>query len=102
VNLAKSIKQKGKKNMANKRKLKKRINQTCATLFAECVAASLYGTSPHIDDLNAFAFSIVKLQDNALRRISHPEPGIPAKKYYRDVSEQLSAQISDLLNQTNV
>ena len=85
--------------MANKRKLKKRINLICEALFAECVAVSLYGPSPNKENLNAHAFSIVKLQDNAIRRVSHPEPGIPAKQYYKDLRE--SAQVSDILDQIN-
>ena len=87
--------------MANKRKLKKRINLICESLFAECVAVSLYGPSPHKENLNAHAFSIVKLQDNAIRRVSHPEPGIPAKKYYNDLREKFAAQVSDVLDQIN-
>ena len=87
--------------MANKRNLKKKINLICEALFAECVAVSLYGPSPHKENLNAHAFSIVKLQDNAIRRVSHPEPGIPAKKYYNDLREKFAAQVSDVLDQIN-
>ena len=87
--------------MANKRKLKKKINLICEALFAECVAVSLYGPSPNKENLNAHAFSIVKLQDNAIRRVSHPEPGIPAKKYYNDLREKFAAQVSDILDQIN-
>ena len=87
--------------MANKKRLKKKINLICEALFAECVAASLYGSESNKENLNAHAFSIVKLQDNAIRRVSHPEPGIPAKKYYQDLREQFSAQVSDILDQLN-
>ena len=87
--------------MANKRRLKKRINLICEAIFAECVAVSLYGPATNKDNLEAHAFSIVKLQDNAIRRISHPEPGIPAKKYFKDLREQFSAQVSDIIDQIN-
>lgn len=87
--------------MANKRKLKKRINLICEALFAECVAVSLYGPGDNKENLNAHAFSIVKLQDNAIRRVSHPEPDIPAKKYFQNLREQFSAQISEILDQIN-
>ena len=87
--------------MATKRRLKKKINLICEALFAECVAASLYGPESNKENLNAHAFSIVKLQDNAIRRVSHPEPGIPAKKYYQDLREKFSAQASDILDQLN-
>lgn len=87
--------------MANKRRLKKKINLICEALFAECVAVSLYGPSPNKENLEAHTFSIVKLQDNAIRRVSHPEPGIPAKQYFKDLREQFSAQVSDILDQIN-
>ena len=87
--------------MANKRRLKKKINLICEALFAECVAVSLYGPSPDKENMEAHVFSIVKLQDNAIRRVSHPEPGIPAKKYFKDLREKFSAQVSDILDQLN-
>ena len=87
--------------MANKRKLKKSINLICEALFAECVAASLYGPDPQKDNMQAHVFSIVKLQDYAIRRVSHPEPGISAKKYYDDLREKFTAQASDILDQIN-
>ena len=87
--------------MANKRRLKKRISLICEALFAECVAVSLYGPSPNKENLQAHAFSIVKLQDYAIRRVSHPEPGIPAKKYFKDLREKFGAQVSEILDQIN-
>ena len=67
--------------MANKRSLKRSITLISEELFAECVAASLYGQNP--ESAEALIFSIIKMQDHFIRRISHPEPGIPAGVYYR-------------------
>ena len=87
--------------MANKRKLKKGIQLICEDLFAECVAVSLYGPVTYKDNAEALLYAIVKMQDNFIKRISHPEPGISAKVYYKDLREKFSVQISEILDQIN-
>ena len=88
--------------MANKRKLKKSINLICETLFADCVAVSLYGPKGNKENMDALLFTIVKMQDHFTRRISHPEPGITAKDYYKDLREKFSAQVSNILDQIDI
>ena len=46
--------------MANKRTLKHSINLVCGDLFAECVAARLYGNRG--DDCEAIIYSILKMR----------------------------------------
>ena len=87
--------------MQNKRTLKKSINLICDALFAETVAISLYGPKENKENAQALLFSIVKLQDHYTRRISHPEPGLKAKKYYADLCEKFNAQVSEILDQIN-
>ena len=87
--------------MANKRTLKKQINLICEELFVDFVAASLYGNSPNQSEAEAVLFSIVKLRNNYISRISHPEPGMPARKYYQDLKEQFSKQVSEILDHIN-
>ena len=87
--------------MSNKRKLKKGIQLICEDLFAECVAANLYGPETNKENGDALLFSIVKMQDNYINRISHPEPGMQAKVYYKDLREKFSAQVSEILDQIN-
>ena len=87
--------------MANKRTLKKQINLICEELFVDFVAASLYGNSPNHSEAEAVLFSIVKLRNNYISRISHPEPGLPARKYYQDLKEQFSKQVSEILDHIN-
>ena len=67
--------------MANKRKLKKAINLICE------------------DDVESVFFSIVKMQADFICRISHPEPGMKAKEYYKDLKDKFAAQASDILDQ---
>ena len=87
--------------MANKRQLKHAIKLICEDLFAECVAASLYGPENNDENFEALLFSIIKLQSNAISRISHPEPGMPAKAYFKDLREKFSSQASEIIDQIN-
>ena len=85
--------------MANKRSLKRSITLISEELFAECVAASLYGQNP--ESAEALIFSIIKMQDHFIRRISHPEPGIHARVYYKDLREKFAAQVGEIIDQIN-
>lgn len=88
--------------MSNKRKLKKRINLICEALFADCVAISLYGPEANRENMEAHLFSIVKMQDHYIRRVSHPEPGLKAKDYFKDLREKFNAQVNNMLDQINI
>lgn len=85
--------------MANKRTLKHSINLVCGDLFAECIASSLYDRGG--DNCEAILYSILKLQSEFICRISHPEPGMPAKKYFQKLREDFIAQASDIVDQIN-
>lgn len=87
--------------MANKRSLKKVIHLVCEELFAEAIALSLYGAEAQQESARALLFSIVKLEDNFIRRVSHPEPGMKAGKYFKDLREKFSAEVNDILDQMN-
>ena len=87
--------------MANKRTLKKRINLICEELFAECVAISLYGPKGGKEASKDLFFAVVKLQDNYIKRVSHPEPGIKSKDYFKDLREKFSAGVQEILDQIN-
>ena len=87
--------------MANKRNLKKAINQICEELFTEAVAASLYGNEANKDNTQALLVTVIKTQRNYISRVSHPEPGIEAKNYYKDLREKFAAQASEIADQIN-
>ena len=46
-------------------------------------------------------FCILKTQSDFVARVSHPEPGIEPKAYFKDLREKFSAQISELVDQVN-
>ena len=85
--------------MANKRDLKKTINYICSELFAECVAASLYHGQPNEDNVNALLSSILMIQNDYVRRISHPEPGMSNKAYFKDLIKNFNKQASEIVDQ---
>ena len=85
--------------MSNKRDLKKTINYICSDLFAECVAASLYNGKPDEDNVNALLSSILMIQNDYVRRISHPEPGMKQKKKKKNLTKNFNKQVSEIIDQ---
>ncbi len=85
--------------MANKKNLKKMINYICSDLFSECVAASLYAGKKDKEDVNAILSAILMLHKNYTLRVSHPEPGISSKAYFKDLREKFNAQVSEIVDQ---
>lgn len=83
--------------MANKRKLKKNINCICSDLFSECIAAALYGNKKQ-EDVNALLGSVLIVNNDYINRVSHPEPGMKPKLYYRDLVNNFSAQVSEIID----
>ena len=86
--------------MANKRTLKRGINLICEKLFIECVAASLYGTS-HKDNANSLLASVIQMQSDFICRVSHVEPGMKPKIYFKKLREQFAAHVSEKADQIN-
>ena len=87
--------------MANKRSLKRVIHLVCEELFAEGIAVSLYGTETQREGAKALLYSIIKMEDEFVCRISHPEPGMKPKVYFKDLREKFAAQVSDIVDQMN-
>ena len=86
-------------NNMNKRELKKSVNYICSELFAEGVAASLYSQNADKDNINALLASIINIQNDFVRRISHPEPGMPAKVFYKQLIKDFNNTVSEVIDQ---
>ena len=82
--------------MANKRELKKLVNYICSDLFSECIAASLYNGNSNEEEVNSILISILMVQRDYVCRISHPEPGMSPKDYFKDLKERLNIQIEEI------
>ena len=87
--------------MANKKNLKRAIHSICEDLFAEAIAVSLYGAKGQQGNAEALLFSILKLEDEFIRRASHVEPGMPAKAYFKNLAEDFRIQVSAVIDQLN-
>ena len=83
--------------MANKRSLKSSINSICGELFAECVAVSVYD---NCDKQNAYSLlrSIMRMHTDYIMRVSHPEPGMPAKKYYKKLISDFNNSVNEVVD----
>jgi hypothetical protein len=51
--------------------------------------------------LEALLFSILKIQNNFIARVSHPEPGMSARQYYKDLREKFVAAVSEKADQVH-
>ena len=87
--------------MANKRDLKRTINYITSDMFAECVAAPLYSTKPAAEDIDGILTAIVMIRTEFICRVSHPEPGMPAKKYYKLLIDDFNKQACEIIDQIN-
>lgn len=87
-----------KKTMSNKKDLKQAINAICRDLFAECVASSLYNGKPDEENTKALLSSILSINDDFVRRISHPEPGMKPKEYYRHLIDDFNKQVGEIID----
>ena len=84
--------------MANKRELKRSINYIGSDLFAETVAVSLYDKKASKENLEALLASILIIHDDFIRRVSHPEPGLAPKAYYKAIIEDFNKQVSEIID----
>lgn len=89
-------------NMAKRKTLKRNINQICTDLFAECIAMSLYGTDSEKENAESLMHSIIKIESDFISRISHTEPGMTAKAYFKDLITKFKAQITEIADQISI
>ena len=87
--------------MSNKRDLKRTINYICGDLFTEGIAASLYGENRDNDNTEAILTAILVMHSNYIKRVSHVEPGMPAKVYFNDLKDKFSKEVNEIVDQLN-
>lgn len=85
--------------MANKRNLKRNINYVCSELFSEAVAASMCSSKATEEDVNALLASILVIHNDYVRRVSHQEPGLSPKLFYKDLVNNFNKQVSEIVDQ---
>lgn len=87
--------------MSSKRDLKRAVKSICAELFAECVAASLYSGEKNETDYAPIYKAVLDVNAEYIRRISCPEPGMKAKKYYDFLITEFNKQVEEIVDQIN-
>lgn len=85
--------------MANKRNLKRNINYVCSELFSEAVAVSMYSSKATEENVNALLASILVIHNDYVRRVSHQEPGLSPKVFYKDLVNNFNKQVSEIVDQ---
>lgn len=85
--------------MSNKRELKKAIRGICAELFTECANATLYCEPEQRENGEALLTSVLGMTNNYLCRVSHPEPGMSPKKYYKDLIDNFNKEVKGITDQ---
>jgi len=88
--------------MMNKRSLKKAINAVSDQLFANAVAVSLYGSNRNQENDDVLINSIIKLREDFVSRISHPEPGMKKQAFYKDLLDNFIKQAQELADQISL
>ncbi len=88
--------------MANKRQLKRTINYITSELFAEAMAAVIYSGKDNKDEGDNVLASIILMRDDFISRVSHPEPGMAASKYYgvlvKDFNNAMAETVDNISN----
>ena len=87
------------KGMGNKKDLKLVINFVCEELLAECIAASLYNGTPDEHNVDSLLMNIINVRNDFISRISHPEPGLPKKKYFKVLKQDFNERVSEIIDQ---
>jgi len=85
--------------MAKVRILKRKINNACTELFTECVIASQFGGKANRENVNAILTSIIETNNDYIKRVSHPEPGMTAKAYYKYLKTHFNKTMLELIDQ---
>lgn len=84
--------------MANKRSLKRNINYVCSELFSEVVAIS-YTTDASDEDIKALLTSILVIHNDYVRRVSHVEPGLTPRLFFKSLITNFNKQASEIVDQ---
>ncbi len=85
--------------MANRRQLKKSINLVAGSLLVECVATQHFEHQAPQEDIDNIMASILRLQDDMICRVSHPEPGMPAKVFFKKLRTEMAQRTDEIINQ---
>ena len=84
--------------MANKRDLKRTINYITSELFAETMAAIINSDKVDKEAGANLLASIIITRDDFIKRVSHPEPGMKAHKYFKTLAVDFNNSMSEIID----
>ena len=84
--------------MANKRDLKRTINYITSELFAETMAAVIYSDKADKEAGDNLLATIIITRDDFIKRVSHPEPGMKAHKYFKALTAEFNNSMSEIID----
>ncbi|MCF0208842.1 MAG: hypothetical protein HUK07_05270 [Bacteroidaceae bacterium] len=84
--------------MANKRELKQTINFVCAELLSETFIAGMLEKNIENGNVDNLLHSIIRINQEYISRISHPEPGMPAKVYFKNLIEGFDKDVDETID----
>ena len=62
---------------------------------------SLYGGKEHREDMDVLLNSIIRINNEYVSRVSHPEPGMKAKLYYRSLVNSFQKDVDEIIDHIN-
>lgn len=71
----------------------------CSELFVESIAIGHFQRETSQEDLDNVMKSILRLHDDLICRVSHPEAGMPASTYYKKLRSDLMKGTNEIADQ---
>ena len=59
----------------------------------------MYSSKTTEEDVNALLASILVIHNDYVRRVSHQEPGLAPKIFYKDLVNSFNKQVSEIVDQ---
>ena len=59
----------------------------------------MYSSKATEEDVNALLASILVIHNDYVRRVSHQEPGLEPKLFYKDLVNSFNKQVSEIVDQ---
>lgn len=59
----------------------------------------MYSSKATEEDVNALLASILVIHNDYVRRVSHQEPGLSPKLFYKDLVNNFNKQVSEIVDQ---
>ncbi len=81
--------------MASRKNLKKSVKSVCDDLFADCVVLSMVEQGDR-EELNKLMGEVAALYGDIVCRISHVEPGLAPREYFKKVRNDFTERANSL------